>query len=214
MYKGDTCGTTNTTNTTPFYITGGVLNVCGRSYNGKKAAMLIMKTANELGTNTYSGNTCTGTFTYRKEADLRTMKGCMPASTLGGPSDYSFKAIKSTLTAFLQKYSSINGVFTLNYATKTCSGQYPTIDVTVYDRCTAYTSGEDDTTTAGYLTMNFTPTGATQIMYGPNNQDCTGTPLYTYNVTYANMKYGKCTPTDDSEDNYMYNIQTTRFLMK
>jgi hypothetical protein len=164
--------------------------------------------ANVLGTNTYTGDTCTGTFTYKKEVDLSTMTGCMPA----GP-NYSFRVFKSTTSAFLQKYSSVNGVIALNYATKTCSGQYPTIDITIMDRCTAYTSGEGNTTTAGYMTMNYTPTGASQAMYGPSNQGCVGTPLYTYNNTYSNMKYGKCTPTGDSEDNYMYNIQTTHFLM-
>ena len=175
--------------------------------------MYVMKTANEIGTNTYSGLTCTGTSKYNKEADLRESVGCVSASTMGGPSDYSFKTFVSTTTAFLKKYSLVNGLITMDYTTSKCSGQYSAISVS-FMNCVPYTEGDRNTTTAGHMIMNFTPTGSAQAFYGPANPNCTGTPLFTYNNTYSNMDLGKCSRSDDSQDNYPYNIQTTHFLMK
>jgi len=193
----------------PFYVTGFVLNVCGLSDDGKHAEMYIMKTATELGTNTYSGLTCTGKSTYSQHFDFNMMSGCNPA----GPG-YSFKGFKSTTSALLQKYSSVNGIIALNYATKTCSGQYPTIDISIMDPCVPYTSSRTNQTTAGYLTRTLIPTGVTQDLYDVANSNCTGRPVMSYNVTNADMGYGNiCTASDDPTDNYKFNIHTTHFLM-
>lgn len=171
--------------------------------------MIFMKTATELGSKTYSGTTwtCTGSFTYTKLGDFNEMTDCNSA----GPG-YSFKGFKSTLSAFLKKYSSVNGLITLNYATRTCSGQYPTIDITIFEPCMPITG--DNQATTGYVTMTLIPTGLTQNFYDVANSNCTGTPVMSLNRTYAELNFGNtCTPTEDRKDNYKFNIQTTHFLM-
>ena len=160
----------------------------------------------EIGFNLYDGTTCTGHFVYNKAADLTNgATACLPA----GPG-YSFKGFVSSTKAFFQKYSSLNSVITLNYPTPTCLGQYPTVDITIFDPCmpSSYTNG---TLNGGAMSVLFTPTGATYSIF--NTTNCDQKPVSTVNSTYAAMKYTKCTPTEDTHDNYGYNIQTTKYLI-
>lgn len=111
----------------------------------------------------------------------------------------------------LQKYSSLNGVITLNYPTVKCSGQYPTLDITVFDPCMPITDidGKD----SGYMTLTFNEVGARQQLWNTTSTGCSSKPTSDFNLPYKVFEYGECKPTEDTEDNYKFNIQTTHFLM-
>lgn len=114
----------------------------------------------------------------------------------------------------LQKYSSLNAVITLNYPKDDCKGQYPTLDITVFDPCMPVTYDTDGETVAGSMTLTFNDVGARQQLWN-TTAGCSSSsiPTMDYNRTYKDMKYGECKDTDDTEDNYKYNILKTHFLM-
>lgn len=110
----------------------------------------------------------------------------------------------------IQKYSSLNAVITLNYLKDKCSGQYPTLDITVFQPCMPITDidGKD----SGHMTLIFNDVGARQQLWNTTT-GCSSIPFIDLNRTYTDMEYGICKETDDTEDNYKYNIHTTHFLM-
>ena len=208
MYKDETCGT-SMSQPHPFMVSGNVANVCGLNDDGTKAQMWVMKSTTEVGYNTYNGLTCTGTNKYKKVVDVP--NGVSTACMSAGPG-YSYKGFATTLPAMLQKYSSLNGPIVLNYASRTCSGQYPSIDIQVYEPCMPVTDRDNKPT--GYMTLIFNAAGAHQSMFNLTDPTCVQAPLYEYDVGYASMgNFGNCSASDDTHDNYKYNIVTTHYLM-
>jgi len=104
------------------------------------------------------------------------------------------------------KYASKEIVINFNYPTATCDN-FPTFDIIFYKPCQEISENGNTV----YFTNTFTATGLENSLF--DDPSCSGEPQRS-SLTYAQMEFNVCLPTDDDNDNLLYMMHTTRFFMQ
>lgn len=197
----------------PLLVSGFILNECQPSdQSGTSSEMMILIDGSELGTNSYSGGDCQpNNFNVYTPLPLTFTDGiseCTNLESLGEPSGsgYTKGYIADSLSAVVDKYASKEIVINFNYPTATCDN-FPTFDIIFYKPCQEISENGNTV----YFTNTFTATGLENSLF--DDPSCSGEPQRS-SLTYAQIEFNVCLPTDDDNDNLLYMMHTTRFFMR